>query len=69
MTRLRLQLTAILIAGYFGFLLLGAFAQKLLATPIYGPIPLSFLLGLIIILGSILLTGLYARGANRADAA
>lgn len=68
MTRLRLQLTAILAVVYFGFLLLGAFAQPLLATPIYGPIPLAFLLGLILILGSIALTGIYALAANRDDA-
>jgi uncharacterized membrane protein (DUF485 family) len=69
MTRLRLRLTAVLMLYYFGFLLLGAFAQPLLATPLYGPIPLSFLLGLILILGSVALTGLYALAANRDDAA
>jgi uncharacterized membrane protein (DUF485 family) len=67
MTRLRLQLVGILIVYYFGFLLLGAFAQPLLATPIYGPIPLSFLLGLILILGCVALTGIYAMAANRDD--
>jgi uncharacterized membrane protein (DUF485 family) len=66
MTRLRLQLSAILVAYFFGFLLLGAYAQPLLATPVYGPIPLSFLLGLILILGSVLLTGIYVLAANRA---
>ncbi len=69
MTGVRLTLTAILGVGYFGFLLLGAFAQPLLATPIYGPIPLVFLLGLILILGSIAITGVYALAANRTDAA
>ncbi len=67
MTRLRLQLSGILIVYYFGFLLLGAFAQPLLATPVYGPIPLCFLLGLILILGCVALTGLYALAANRDD--
>ncbi len=66
MTRLRLQLSAILVVYFFGFLLLGAYAQPLLATPVYGPIPLSFLLGLILILGSVLLTGIYVLAANRA---
>jgi uncharacterized membrane protein (DUF485 family) len=67
MTRLRIQLSAILVIYYFGFLLLAAFAQPLLATPLYGPIPLSFLLGLILILGSAALTGIYASAANKAD--
>ncbi len=66
MTRLRLLLSAILMICFFGFLLLGAYAQPLLATPVYGPIPLSFLLGLILILGSVLLTGIYVLAANRA---
>jgi uncharacterized membrane protein (DUF485 family) len=69
MTGLRLQLSAILIVCYFGFLLLGAFAQPLLATPVYGPIPLAFLLGLILIVGSVALTGIYALAANRNPAA
>jgi len=69
MTRLRLYLTVILAIAYFGFLLLGAFAQTLLATPVYGAIPLAFLLGLILILTSIVLTGLYALAANRDETA
>ncbi len=69
MTSVRLTLTAILGVAYFGFLLLGAFAQPLLATAIYGPIPLGFLLGLVLILGSIAITGVYAIFANRAEAA
>jgi uncharacterized membrane protein (DUF485 family) len=68
MTRVRLQLTAILMVAYFGFLLLGAFAQPTLAVPVYGPVPLSFVLGLLLIIGSIALTGLYALAANRDDA-
>ena len=67
MTRLRLQLCGVLTVYYFGFLLLGAFAQPLLATPIYGPVPLSFLLGLILIVGCVALTGIYVLAANRAD--
>ncbi len=69
MTRLRLLLSAILMICFFGFLLLGAYAQPVLATPVYGPIPLSFLLGLILILGSVALTGIYVLAANRDDAA
>ena len=68
MTRLRLQLFAILVIAYFGFLLLGAFAQGVLAIPVFGPIPLSFVFGLVLIVGSIVLTGIYALAANRADA-
>ena len=69
MTRLRLLLTIILGMGYFGFLLLGAFAQSLLAIPVYGPIPLAFLLGLLLIVISVALSGVYALAANRNDMA
>ncbi len=69
MARLRLSLTIILGVVYFGFLLLGAFAQSFLAIPVYGPIPLAFVLGLLLIVCSIVLTGVYALAANRADIA
>jgi uncharacterized membrane protein (DUF485 family) len=69
MTRLRLRLSLILMVYYFGFLLLGAFAQGFMATPVYGPIPVSFLLGLILIFLSVALTGIYALAANQDEAA
>ncbi len=64
--RLGWALTAIMLAVYFGFVLMVAYAPKLLATPVYGTISLGFPLGLGVILCAILLTGIYVLRANAA---
>ena len=65
--RISLGLTAIVMVAFFGLLLLGAFAGPLLATPVWGAVPLSFVLGFAFIVGVVLLTGLYAWGCNAAE--
>jgi uncharacterized membrane protein (DUF485 family) len=59
-------LTAIMLAAYFGFILLIAFDKDLLATPIgTGVTSIGIPAGLGVILLAIGLTGLYVRRANR----
>lgn len=58
-------LTLVMLAAYFGFILLIAFDKPLLARPIGGGVTsLGIPLGLGLILLAILLTGLYVRRAN-----
>ena len=57
-------LTAVMLAIYFGFILLVAFGGGLVATPISGPITLAFPLGLGVILSAVILTGVYVLRAN-----
>jgi uncharacterized membrane protein (DUF485 family) len=60
-------LTAIVLAAYFGFILLVAFDKPLLAAPIAGgATSLGIPIGLGVILLSIVLTGVYVRRANGA---
>ena len=59
-------LTAVMLAAYFGYILLIAFDKPLLARPIgRGVTSLGIPLGLGVILLAILLTALYVRRANR----
>lgn len=59
-------LTAIMLAIFFGYILLIAFDKALLATPIGGgTTTLGIPIGIGVILAGILLTGLYVRRANR----
>jgi uncharacterized membrane protein (DUF485 family) len=59
-------LTAIMLAAYFGYILLIAFDKPLLARPIgRGVTSLGIPLGLGVILLAILLTAIYVRRANR----
>lgn len=58
-------LTGIVLAAYFGFILLVAFDKALLATPIAGgATSLGIPIGLGIIVLSVVLTGVYVRRAN-----
>jgi uncharacterized membrane protein (DUF485 family) len=57
-------LTAIMLVVYFGFVLMVAYAPKLMATPVLGNITLGFPLGLGVILIAIALTGIYVVRAN-----
>jgi len=59
-------LTAVMLAAYFGYVLLIAFDKPLLARPIgRGVTSLGIPLGVGVILLAIVLTGLYVRRANR----
>lgn len=60
-------LTLVMLAAYFGYVLLIAFDKPLLARPLWpgAATSLGIPLGLGVILLAILLTGLYVRRANR----
>lgn len=60
-------LTLVMLAVYFGYVLLIAFDKPLLARPLWAgaATSLGIPLGLGVILVAILLTGLYVRRANR----
>jgi uncharacterized membrane protein (DUF485 family) len=62
--RLGWTLTLIMLAIYFGFVLLVAFAPGLMGTPVAGVITLGFPLGLFVIISAIALTGIYVARAN-----
>jgi uncharacterized membrane protein (DUF485 family) len=49
---------------YFGFILIIAFAPKLLAIPISGVITLGIPVGLFVIIAAFVLTGVYVQRAN-----
>ncbi len=58
-------LTVVMLAIYFGFILLVAFAKPLLATKIGdGVTSLGIILGLGVILSAFVLTGIYVQRAN-----
>lgn len=54
----------VMLAIYYGFVLVVAFDKGLLATPVGGGITLAFPVGLAVILVAILLTGVYVLRAN-----
>ena len=59
------MLTSIMLAAFFGYILLIAFNKELLAQPIgNGTTTLGIPIGLGVILLGILLTGIYVRRAN-----
>lgn len=58
-------LTAIMLAVYFGYILLIAFAPEVLARRVSGTTTLGIPVGIGVILCGILLTGIYVRRANR----
>ena len=62
-----LLLAAAISVEYYGFLLLGAFAPRWLARPAVGHVPWSFLLGALLLVSAVALTGLYAWRANAAE--
>lgn len=63
-------LTVILVAAYFGFVGMGAFAPALLAKPVLagGTVTWAFAYGLFVIALGVVLTGLYVLLVNRAEA-
>jgi uncharacterized membrane protein (DUF485 family) len=58
-------LTAAMLVIYFGFILIIAFAPKILAAPIAGGVmTLGIPVGLFVIVSAFVLTGIYVRRAN-----
>lgn len=64
-SRFAWTLTAIMLAVFFGYILLIAFAPQVLAQRISGATTLGIPVGLGVILIGILLTGIYVHRANR----
>jgi len=64
-TRLAVILTAAVMAVYFGFILLVAFAKPFLAVRIVPGLTVGILLGAAVIVASWALTWVYVRWANR----
>ncbi len=62
--RLALGLTAVMIALYFGFILLIAYNKPLLARKLSPGLSLGIVLGAAVIVSSWLLTWVYVRWAN-----
>jgi uncharacterized membrane protein (DUF485 family) len=62
--KIAIILTAVMIAIYFGFILLIAFNRELLARKIVPGLSLGILLGALVIVASWLLTWFYVRWAN-----
>jgi uncharacterized membrane protein (DUF485 family) len=62
--RLALRLTAAMMAIYFGFILLVAWAKPLLARQLAPGLSVGILLGALVIVSAWLLIGIYVRWAN-----
>ena len=62
--RVAMALTAAMVAMYFGFILLIAYARPLLARRIAPGLSLGILLGALVIVSSWMLTWVYVRWAN-----
>jgi uncharacterized membrane protein (DUF485 family) len=63
--RIAITLTALMIAVYFGFILLIAYDKPLMARLVTRGLSVGILLGVVVILTSFLLTWIYVRWANR----
>jgi uncharacterized membrane protein (DUF485 family) len=63
-TRFGIQLSILMLAIYYGFILIVAFAPSVLGIPISGVISLGIPVGLFIIVAAFVLTGSYVRRAN-----
>lgn len=59
-----LVLTAAMLAVYFGFILLIAFAKPLMARPLSGGLTVGILLGVLVIAAAWILTWIYVWWAN-----
>jgi len=62
--KIALVLTAGMLAVYFGFILLIAFAKPVMAQPLTGGLTLGILLGVLVIVAAWILTFVYVRWAN-----
>jgi|SRR5271165_6060625 len=57
-------LTILMLAIYYGFIALVAFAPGLIGVSVAGSITLGLVIGILVILSAIVLTGIYVRRAN-----
>ena len=57
-------LTILMLAIYYGFILLVAFTPRLIGQSVDGSITVGIVLGVAVILSAILLTGIYVARAN-----
>jgi len=62
--RIALILTAAMLAVYFGFILLIAFAKPVMAVRLHGGLTSGILLGVLVIVAAWVLTWIYVRWAN-----
>jgi uncharacterized membrane protein (DUF485 family) len=62
--RVAVTLTAVMMAVYFGFLLLVAFAKPTAGTLVAPGLSLGILLGALVIVAAWIVTGIYVRWAN-----
>jgi uncharacterized membrane protein (DUF485 family) len=60
-------LSVLVALGYYGFLLAGAYVPQLLASPAVGHVPWSFLLGALLLVFIVAMTGLYTVLANASE--
>lgn len=69
-TGLALTLLVIEVAIFFGFIAVGAYSPRSLAVPLTGDgvITVAFLYGIVILIVSVLLTGLYVLVENASEA-
>lgn len=63
--RIAALLTAVMVATYFGFILLVAFAKETAGTLVGGRVSLGILLGAALIVLAPILIAIYVRWANR----
>lgn len=63
--RIAVMLSTVVLAIYFGFILLVAFNKPLLATLLVPGLSLGILLGMLVILAAWLTTWIYVRWANQ----
>jgi uncharacterized membrane protein (DUF485 family) len=63
--RVALILTAVMLAIYFGFILLIAFDKPLMGSRVAGRLTVGILLGVLVIVAAWVLTWIYVRWANR----
>ncbi len=57
-------LTILMLAIYYGFIMLVAFAPSVIGMPLSGSITVGLVLGIAVILSAIILTGIYVVRAN-----
>jgi uncharacterized membrane protein (DUF485 family) len=62
--RMGLILTILVVLAFLGFITLAAYAPAALAQPTIGAVPLSFVLTAALIIGTILVTGVYVWTVN-----
>lgn len=65
--RVSLTLSAVMLAIYFGFILLGAYAKGFMGTTIIDGLSVGILFGALVIIVAFALTGIYVRWANAHD--